>query len=165
MDFILASTAEPEQILGFAQQLQFKAMQSGLFAFPPIIDVKIDQPQSEIVIDRDKVADLGLNLKQVGDDLASMVGGNYVNRFNIAGRSYKVIPQIGRVHRLNPEQLQNIYVTGPNGGLVPLSTIATLENSTVARSLNRFQQLNAVKLSGISTRTLDMRRIMAVPPV
>jgi multidrug efflux pump len=69
-------------------------MQSGMFAFPPIIDVKIDQPQSEIVIDRDKVADLGLDLQQVGGDIASMVGGNFVNRFNIAGRSYKVIPQI-----------------------------------------------------------------------
>jgi multidrug efflux pump len=67
-----------------------------MFAFPPIIDVKIDQPQSELVIDRDKVADLGLNLGQVGADMASMLGGNYVNRFNIAGRSYKVIPQIQR---------------------------------------------------------------------
>ena len=101
-------------------------MQSGMFAFPPIIDVKIDQPQSEIVIDRDKAADLGLNLQQVGADLAAMVGGNFVNRFNIAGRSYKVIPQIQRVDRLNPDQLKNIYVTGPSGQLVPLSTIATL---------------------------------------
>ena len=94
MEFILASTAETEQILEFAQQLQQKAMQSGMFAFPPIIDVKIDQPQSEFVIDRDKVADLGLNLEQVGADLGAMVGGNFVNRFDIAGRSYKVIPQI-----------------------------------------------------------------------
>ncbi len=150
VEFILASTAEPEQILSFANQIQFAAMQSGMFAFPPLIDVKIDQPQSELVIDRDKVADLGLNLQQVGADLSAMVGGNFVNRFNIGGRSYKVIPQIQRMDRLNPDQLQNIYVTGENGNLVPLSTIATIKNSTVPRSLNRFQQLNAVKISGVA---------------
>ncbi len=155
VEFILASTAEPDQILEFARQIQFKAMQSGMFAFPPLIDVKIDQPQSEIVIDRDKVADLGLNLQHVGADLASMVGGNFVNRFNIAGRSYKVIPQIRRVDRLNPDQLKDIYVTGPSGQLVPLSTIATIKNKTVARSLNRFQQLNAVAISGVAVRPLD----------
>jgi multidrug efflux pump len=155
VEFLLASTAEPEQILSFAKQIQFAAMQSGMFAFPPLIDVKIDQPQSELVIDRDKVADLGLNLQQVGADLSAMVGGNFVNRFNIGGRSYKVIPQIQRMDRLNPDQLQNIYVTGDNGNLVPLSTIATIKNSTVPRSLNRFQQLNAVKISGVSIQPLD----------
>jgi multidrug efflux pump len=155
VEFLLASTAEPEQILSFAKQIQFAAMQSGMFAFPPLIDVKIDQPQSELVIDRDKVADLGLNLQQVGADLSAMVGGNFVNRFNIGGRSYKVIPQIQRMDRLNPDQLQDIYVTGDNGNLVPLSTIATIKNSTVPRSLNRFQQLNAVKISGVSIQPLD----------
>jgi len=155
VEFVLASTTEPDQILQLAQQIQFKAMQSGMFAFPPIIDVKIDQPQSEIIIDRDKVADLGLNLQNVGADMAAMVGGNFVNRFNIAGRSYKVIPQIRRMDRLNPEQLKQIYITGPNGQLVPLSTVATIRNSTVPRSLNRFQQLNAVKISGVAVRPLD----------
>ncbi|MGF1757080.1 efflux RND transporter permease subunit [Photobacterium sagamiensis] len=155
VEFVLASTAESEQILEFAKQIQFKAMQSGIFAFPPLIDVKIDQPQSEFVIDRDRVADLGLSLEQVGTDLGVMVGGDFVNRFDIAGRSYKVIPQIQRVKRLNPAQLQDIYITGPDGGLVSLSTIATIKDSTVPRSLNRFQQLNAVKLSGVSVRPLN----------
>ncbi|HEY7745264.1 MAG TPA: efflux RND transporter permease subunit, partial [Desulfuromonadales bacterium] len=155
VEFILASTAEQDQILQFAQELQLKAMQSGLFAFPPLIDVKIDQPQTEFVIDRDKVADLGLDLQQVGADVGAMVGGDFVNRFDIAGRSYKVIPQVQRVDRLNPEQLQEIYVTGPGGELVPLSTIATTRDTVVARSLNRFQQLNAVKISGVAVRPLD----------
>jgi multidrug efflux pump len=155
VEFILASTAEQDQILALARQLQLKAMTSGMFAFPPIIDVKIDQPQTEIDIDRDKVADLGLNLEQVGSDVAALLGGNFVNRFNIAGRSYKVIPQVQRLDRLNPEQLQNLYVTGPAGKLVPLSTVASLKNTTVPRSLNRFQQLNAVKISGVATRPLD----------
>jgi multidrug efflux pump len=155
VEFILASTAETDRILEFARQIQRKAAQSGMFAFPPLIDVKIDQPQAEIIIDRDKAADLGLDLQQVGADLGSMVGGDFVNRFDIAGRSYKVIPQIRRTDRLNPGQLKNIYVTGPQGQLVPLSTIATIRNSTVPRSLNRFQQLNAVKISGVAVRPLD----------
>ncbi len=155
VEFIIASTAELADVLAIAQQVQLKAIQSGIFAFPPLLDVKIDQPQAEIVIDRDKVADLGLNLGQLGADLASMLGGNYVNRFNIAGRSYKVIPQIKRVDRLNPDQLENIYVSGPQGRLVPLNTVAEIKNSTVPRSLNRFQQLNAVKISGVAMRPLD----------
>jgi len=155
VEFILASTADTAQILEFAQKIQQKAATSGIFAFPPIIDVKIDQPQTEFVIDRDKVAALGLNLGQIGSDLGGMVGGNFVNRFDIAGRSYKVIPQIERIGRLNPDQLKDIRVTGPGGTLIPLSSVATLKESVVPRSLNRFQQLNAVKISGVAMRPLD----------
>jgi multidrug efflux pump len=155
VELVIASTAETDQILQLVQQLQLKAMQSGMFAFPPIIDVKIDQPQTEFIIDRDRVADLGLNLEQIGADISSMVGGNFVNRFDIAGRSYKVIPQIERIGRLNPAQLQEIYITGPDQRLIPLSTVATLQDTVVPRSLNRFQQLNAVKLSGVAVRPLD----------
>jgi len=155
VEFIIASTAEPAQVLALATKIQLQAVQSGMFAFPPLLDVKIDQPQSEIVIDRDRVADLGLNLQQVGADLSAMLSGNYVNRFNIAGRSYKVIPQIKRTDRLNPDQLQHIYITGSGGQVVPLSTVAGMRDSTVPRTLNRFQQLNAVKISGVAMRPLD----------
>ncbi len=155
VEFVIASTADTRQILEFADQLKLAAMKSGMFAFPPLIDVKIDQPQSEFVIDRDKVASLGLNLGQVGGDLGGMVGGNYVNRFDISGRSYKVIPQIERSGRLNPNQLQDVYVTGPDGRLIQLSSIATQRDTVVPRSLNRFQQLNSVKLSGVPIRPLD----------
>jgi multidrug efflux pump len=130
-------------------------MESRMFAFPPTIDVKVDQPQSEFVIDRDKVASMGLSLEQVAGDLSRLVGGDFVNRFDISGRSYKVIPQVQRVNRLNPEQLKDVYVTGPDGNLVPLSTVATLRETVVPRSLNRFQQLNAVKISGVAVRPLD----------
>ncbi|QSQ26175.1 efflux RND transporter permease subunit [Pyxidicoccus parkwayensis] len=155
VEFVIASTAEASELLAFANQLQEKATQSGMFAFPPLIDVKIDQPQSEVVVDREKVAQLGLNLGTVGQDLGAAMGGNFVNRFNISGRSYKVIPQLLRASRLNPEQLNDVYVTGPNGQLVSLSSIATLNDKVAPRSLNRFQQLNAVKLSGVAIRPLD----------
>ena len=155
VEFVIASTAEPDRIVEFAKQLQQTAAQSGNFYFPPIIDTKLDQPQTEIVLDRDKVASLGLSLEQVGADVSAAVGGNFVNRFNIEGRSYKVIPQVERAARLTADQLQQLYVTGPDGRLVPLSTIATLKNSTQPRTLNRFQQLNAVKLSGATGLPLD----------
>src|SRR5262249_45831122 len=116
VSFVIASTADPERILELAQQLQAKARQPGEFRFSDI-DTKIDQPQAEIAFDHDKVAALGLDMQQVGADLTAAIGGNYVNRFNIAGRSYKVIPQIKRVDRLNPQQLENIYVTGPDNKL------------------------------------------------
>jgi multidrug efflux pump len=152
VEFILASTDEPERMLEMAQKLQAKAMESGVFWFPPEIDLKYDQPQSEIVVDYQKVGALGLNNAQIGADLSAALGGDYVNRFNIEGRAYKVIPQIARAGRLNPDQLKDIYVTGPSNQLVALSTLATLRDTTVPRSLNRFQQLNAVKLSGMTSQ-------------
>jgi len=155
VEFLITSTADSKQLLEFAQLLQKKAMQSGLFYFPPIIDMKLDQPQATINFDRDKLATLGLDLAQAGADLGVATGGNYVNRFNMDGRRYKVIPQIQRQDRLNSEQLQNIYVSAADGRMVPLSAVTHIEHEVVARSLNRFQQLNAVKLSGVSARTLD----------
>jgi multidrug efflux pump len=155
VEFVIGATAEPEAILRFAQQLQQKAAASGMFAFPPDIDTKIDQPEVELVMDRDKVANLGLDMATVGADLSTLVGGNFVNRFNLKGRSYKVIPQLKRVERLNPNQLESTYVKGPNGQLVPLSTFASLNKKTGPRTLNRFQQFNAVKISGVALRPLD----------
>jgi multidrug efflux pump len=155
VEFVLSSTAESAEILGFAKKLQQKAATSGMFAFTPLIDVKLDQPESEIEIDRDKVAELGLSLETVAQDLSTALGGNFVNRFSVAGRSYKVIPQLLRSERLNPSQLNNIYITGPSGQLIALGAIATIRNSVVPRSLNRFQQLNAVKISGVAIRPLD----------
>jgi multidrug efflux pump len=154
IEFLLASTAEPERILDFAVQIQTNALATGSFFFLQI-DTKVDQPETELVLDRDKVAALGLNMADVGADLSALVGGNFVNRFNFSGRSYKVIPQLQRVARLNASQLESTYVKGPNGRLVPLSTFATLTNKTEPRSLNRFQQLNAVKLMGASYLPLD----------
>ena len=92
MEFVIASTAEEGQILEFAKQLQEKAAASGKFWFPPPIDVKIDQPQSELDIDREKVAQLNLNLQQVGQDLGAAAGGNFVNRFSISAGATRSFP-------------------------------------------------------------------------
>jgi multidrug efflux pump len=155
VEVVIGATVEPEVILGFAEQLRQKAAMSGMFTVPPNLDTKVDQPEIEFVMDRDKVSSLGLNMANVGADLGVLVGGNFVNRFNFGGRSYKVIPQLTRVKRLTAAQLEDTYVKGPNGQTIPLSTFATLKKKTGPRSLNRFQQLNAVKLSGVTVRPLD----------
>jgi multidrug efflux pump len=148
VDFVIASTAEPAQLVDLANQLVGKAFQSGLFMFADA-DLKFDQPQAELVFDRDKVRSLGVDMSQAGRDLSTLLGGNYVNRFSIQGRSYKVIPQVERSERLTPDQLQDVYVTGPDGKLVPLSTFAHVETTTQPRELKRFQQLNAVRIQGV----------------
>jgi multidrug efflux pump len=148
VDLVIATPGEPQQLTELANNLVGKAMQSGMFIYADA-DVKFDQPQSEVVFDRDKVRAQGVDLSQTGRDLSTLFGGNYVNRFSIQGRSYKVIPQVKRVERLTPDQLSQIYVTGAGGRLVPLSTFATLKNTTEPRDLRKFQQLNAIRIQGV----------------
>lgn len=148
VDLVIATPGEPQQLTELANKLVAKAFQSGMFIFADA-DVKFDQPQTEVVFDRDKVREQGVDLSQAGRDLSTLLGGNYVNRFSIQGRSYKVIPQVKRVDRLTPDQLSQIYVTGSGGKLVPLSTFATLVNTTEPRDLRKFQQLNAIRIQGV----------------
>ena len=149
VDLVIASSAEPEQLRDLAGQLVQKAFASGMFIFADA-DLKFDQPQTEVVFDRDKLRSQGVDLSQAGRDLSALLGGGYVNRFSIQGRSYKVIPQVKRADRLTPDQLADIHITGGAGDrLVPLSTFATLRTTTEPRELKKFQQLNAVRIQGV----------------
>jgi multidrug efflux pump len=147
VEFVISSTQEPKEVVQYAQQLVGAAFASGKFMFADT-DLKFDLPQSEIVIDRDKANAMGVSLADIGEDISSFVGGNYVNRFSIQGRSYKVIPQVKREERLNPDQLLSFHVRGPQGGLIPLSTVASISDTVQPRQLNRFQQLNSAKIQG-----------------
>src|SRR6202162_3534405 len=148
VEFVILSAAEPRQLSEFANQLVQRAFASGLFIYADT-DLKFDQPQAEVVFDRDKLRSQGVDLTQAGQDLSTMLGGDYVNRFSIQGRSYKVIPQIKRAQRLTPDQLEQIYVNGSDNKLVPLSTFATVKSTTEPRELKKFQQLNAVTIQGV----------------
>ncbi len=159
VDFVIASTADPERLSVFANTLVQKAFASGLFMFADS-DVKFDQPQTEVVFDRDKLRSQGVDLSEAGKDLSTMLGGNYVNRFSVQGRSYKVIPQIKRAERLTTDQLSEIYVTGAGGKLVPLSTFATLKTTTEPRELKRFQQLNAVHIQGVIPQGVSLDKAL-----
>ena len=148
VDLVIASAAEPQQLREIAEGLVQKAFASGMFIFADA-DLKFDQPQTEVVFDRDKLRSQGVDLSEAGRDLSTMLGGDYVNRFSIQGRSYKVIPQVKRAERLTPDQLTDIYVTGSDDKLVPLSTFAGLRMTTEPRELKKFQQLNAVRIQGV----------------
>src|SRR4029077_10493893 len=110
--------------------------------------LKIDKPQSNLVVDRDLVSTLGLTQQDVGGALGAALGGGYVNYFSIDGRSYKVIPQVLQADRLNPDQVLDYYVRAPGGPVFPASTVPTLKQQVVPESINRFQQLNSATLSG-----------------
>ncbi|MDR7090179.1 efflux RND transporter permease subunit [Cellvibrio fibrivorans] len=148
VEIVLASTADIKEIYDYALKVQEIMVKSGMFYFQTL-DVKVDQPDYKLSIDREKVADLGLDLQTVTNDVGTLLGGGYVNRFNMAGQSYKVIPQVKRVERLNPDDLANLYVTGPDGNLIRLDQVASISHSTEPRTINRMQQLNAVKISGV----------------
>jgi len=148
VDLVIASPGEPQQLVDISGQLVQKAFASGMFIFADS-DLKYDQPQAEVVFDRDKLRSQGVDLSEAGQDLSTLVGGNYVNRFSIQGRSYKVIPQVKRTERLTADQLSQMYITGSASRLVPLSTFASLRTTAEPRELKKFQQLNAVRIQGV----------------
>jgi len=146
VQFVILSTDTPVRMAQVADEMVARAMRSGLFNYADS-DLKLDQPRGDLVIDRDKAAALGVNMQQVANDVGSLLGGGYVNYFNIQGNSYKVIPQVERVKRLNPQQLGDYYVSTGNGSLVPLSTFASIRSEVQPQSLNHFQQLNSATIS------------------
>ncbi len=149
VQFVIKSTDDFSQLYPVSQALLQAALQSGKFIFLQS-DLKLDQPQANIIIDRAKAAELGLNMSDVGAALAEALGGGYVNYFSLAGRSYKVIPQVQRKARLNVSDLNNYYVTSVNGINVPLSSIASIQNTVIPETINHFQQQNSATLQGVA---------------
>ena len=144
------STTEPYQNLNLvSQQVLDKARAWGKFYFVDA-DLKVDKPQATLVVDRDKIASLGLSEADVGNAMSAGLGGGYVNYFTIAGRSYKVIPQVQQVDRLNPSSVLDFAIKLPNGQLIQASTVASIKYSIVPESINRFQQLNSATIVGVS---------------
>ncbi len=148
VQFVIGTTESFDQLNAITHQFMHEAQKSGMFIFLDK-DLKVDQPQSQVDIDRDKAALLGLSMQDVGASLASILGGGYVNYFSMTGRSYKVIPQAQQISRLNADQLLNYHIRTASGATVPLSTIASISTKTVPQSLNHFQQLNSAIISGV----------------
>jgi multidrug efflux pump len=148
VQFVIGTTDSYERLNEVSEALMDKARASGMFMFVDS-DLKFDKPQTSVVIDRDKAAQLGLTMADVGGALGSMLGGNYVNYFSLGGRSYKVIPQVMQHERLNAAQLKDYYITAANGAPIPVSTVASLKTVVVPETLNHFQQLNSAMLSAV----------------
>jgi multidrug efflux pump len=149
VEFVITTTDDFERLNEVANTFLQESMKSGMFMFVDS-DLKIDQPQAMIEIDRDAAAGLGLQMSDIGGSLSAMLGGGYVNYFSLAGRSYKVMPQAAQRFRLNPDQLFDYYLRTPEGAAVPLSTVARVTTGVVPQSLNRFQQLNSAMISGVT---------------
>jgi multidrug efflux pump len=149
IQFVIQTTDPFDRLDGIAKAFTAEALNSGKFIFLDN-DLKVDQPQTSVLIDREKTAQLGLKLSDVGGALGAMLGGGYVNYFGLDGRSYKVIPQVEQRERLNADQVLNYYIKTSDGTAVPLSTVASLKTTTVPQSLNHFQQVNAATISGVA---------------
>ena len=148
LQFVTKTTGDFQQLAGVLAELQEAARQSGLFLFTDS-DLKFDTPQIEFKIDSAKANRLGISMQDIGTSLATLLGGNYVNRFNLYGRSYEVIPQVPRDYRLSADWLTRYQVRTAAGQLVPLSTVATATQSVQPNALTTFQQLNSATLSGV----------------
>ena len=147
---VINTTESYEQLNEVSQAVLDKARRSGNFFFVDS-DLKIDKPQDVLVIDREKVAALGMTQQQVGSALSAALGGGYVNYFSVAGRSYRVIPQVKQVDRLNPDQILDYYIRTPSGEMIQARTIASIKQRVVPQSINHFQQLNSATIFGVST--------------
>jgi len=149
VQFVITTTEPIENLNEVAQAVMAEAQKEQLFWFVDL-DLRLDKPQAKLVVDREKIAALGMTEADVGSALSAALGGNYVNYFSIAGRSYKVIPQTLQVDRLNPDQILDYYIRTPSGSMIPARTVAHIETSVQPESINHFQQLNSATISGVS---------------
>ena len=161
VQFVIGTTLPFAQLNEVAQKFLQDALKTGMFMFLDT-DLKIDEPQAKVEIDRDKTAELGLKMSDVGSALAAMLGGGYVNYFSMEGRSYKVIPQVEQQSRLTAQQLLDYHIRTADGQSVPLSTVAHIVTRTMPQSLNHFQQLNGAVIQGVMMPGVTLGDALAV---
>ncbi|MFO1065194.1 MAG: efflux RND transporter permease subunit [Pirellulales bacterium] len=147
VELVVKSDQPPEQLAELAAEIAVEAQKSGKFMFVNT-DLKLDLPQARVTVDREKVADLGMDLAAVAQELGVLLGGGYVNRFNYFNRSYQVIPQLSEQDRKSVSSLMDIKIRSPGGDLIPVSNFATIEPVTAPRTLTKFQQQSSLRLNG-----------------
>ncbi|HPI93371.1 MAG TPA: efflux RND transporter permease subunit [Deltaproteobacteria bacterium] len=155
VQFVIGTTDSFERLNEVSRAFLDKATASGMFMYVDS-DLKIDKPQTVVEFDRDKAAQLGLTMADVGSSLASMLGGGYVNYFSLSGRSYKVIPQVMQSERLTADQILDYHIRTAAGDSIPVSTIARLKTTVVPESINHFQQLNSATVSAVLTPGISL---------
>lgn len=160
IQFVIGTTGSFNELDEVARNFMAEALKTGQFMFLDN-DLKIDKPKSTVVFDRDKAGDLGLKMSDLGGALATMLGGNYVEYFNLDGRSYKVIAQVRQNDRLTTEQLLSYQIRTSNNTMVPLATVAHLDNKAAPQALNHFQQINAATISGVAMPGVAMGDALA----
>lgn len=159
IQFVITTTESFENLNAVLQSFLDKARKAGIYAYIDP-DLKIDQLQTKIMLDRDKIAQLGLTMQDIGNTFASALSEGYINYFNYDGRSYQVIPQMMRKDRLNTDQILNYYIKNVAGTALPLRTVATLQRQIVPESLNHFQQLNSATISAVGFPGISMEKAL-----
>lgn len=159
IQFVVTTTETFENLNQVLETILTKARAAGIYAYLDP-DLKIDQLQTKVMIDRDRVAQFGLTMQDIGNLFGSALSEGYINYFDFAGRSYQVIPQVRRDTRLNPEQVLNYYIRTADGSSIPLSTVAHLKREVVPESLNHFQQLNSATISAVGFPGVSMERAL-----
>lgn len=159
IQLVITTTESFQNLNDVLQTFLAKAQEKGIYAFVDS-DLKIDQLQTQVILDRDKISEFGLTMQDVGNALGSAVGEGYINYFNYSGRSYQVIPQMKRENRLNTDQLLDYYIKNAAGTTVPLATVASLKRQIVPESLNHFQQLNSATISAIGFPGVSMEQAL-----
>jgi multidrug efflux pump len=147
--YVIKATRPFNEIYDVSQRFLAEAQKTGMFAYIDA-DLRIDMAQATVVIDRDKVAALGLDMTRIGNNLNTLLSGDYVGYFDMSGRSYKVMPEVIRSARLNAAQVMNFTIANLNGIPVPLSSVAHIEMTTIPEQINHFQEMNASTISGVT---------------
>lgn len=160
VQFIVTTSGDFASLNEVAQRIVTKAQSSGLFGYADI-DLRFEKPQTIIEIDRDKAAAFGVTMETIGDTLALMTGGDYVNRMNLFSRSYKVIPQVPRSFRLDPDEINSFYVKTSSGSLIPLSSLVSSHSEVQPTSLNQFNQQNSATISGVPASSVTLGTALA----
>ena len=145
VELVIKNDRPAEEMVVLAQEIVGQARAAGTYMFVDT-DLKFDLPQARVVIDRQQIADMGLDLAGIGQELGVLLGGGYVNRFNFFNRSYQVIPQLAENERASASALMDLKIRGPSGDLIPVSTFASIEATTAPRSLQRFQQQSSLRI-------------------
>jgi multidrug efflux pump len=153
--FVVTSGSDFNQLNQVADELVGAAMQSGNFTFVQK-SIDIDKPVTRVKVDRDRAADLGLSMEEIGQELSSMLGGGYINRFNMEGRSYEVIPQVERYARDSELAINDYYIRADSGELVPLGSVVNFEHDVEPSSRTQFNQLNSITIEGIPVPSVPM---------
>jgi multidrug efflux pump subunit AcrB len=148
VQFVITTTRDFRELADVLADVEKEARESGMFIFSDS-DLRFETPQIVFHIDHDKANRLGITMADIGNSLATLLGGNYVNLFDLYGRSYRVIPQVPREYRLNEDWLTRYQVRTSSGALVPLSNVASVTKVVQPNSLTNFQQLNSATLSAV----------------
>ncbi len=148
VQFVITTTHDFRQLADVVADVEKSAKESGMFIFSDS-DLRFETPQIEFHVDHDKANRLGITMADIGNSLATLLGGNYINLFDLYGRSYQVIPQVPREFRLNEDWLTRYQIRTKEGALVPLANVATVTKVVEPNSLTNFQQLNSATLSAV----------------